>query len=376
MGEFILASFMILILLLINWFPKTNRMEIESYDWEKMDDRNPLYRKNYRFRTARKKKRGSIFTADLKLDYYCQVMGAVQIILCIVYILYGIFSDDAETSTKIGRILFYWFCLHVFITVVVEEYYGVIFKSAYQSAPWKKWRPFEYIGNFTLGPDTVRNDLFKDLILMVMLMWIPGMVQNALQDGYERILKTGLQKKHKQKVWKAFSVEGREETVKKIQLENISSQDIEKQIEKLCSKNGYLLWEAYEKVRTKAKLFFREQENRLDIFLHVKSNEENIIGFCEEMNVAVQYFLKEYYSAKLNHPLLNLEALIYAKEAEAFHSLLAHTQTSTSGAAQVLTVFSLKEKAFYISGWKKYIEKIGDGSFLQMLFKVLEINVK
>ena len=50
MGEFILASFMILILLLINWFPKTNRMEIESYDWEKMDDRNPLYRKNYRFR--------------------------------------------------------------------------------------------------------------------------------------------------------------------------------------------------------------------------------------------------------------------------------------------------------------------------------------
>lgn len=213
-------------------------------------------------------------------------------------------------------------------------------------------------------------------ILMVMLMWIPGMVQNALQDGYERILKTGLQKKHKQKVWKAFSVEGREETVKKIQLENISSQDIEKQIEKLCSKNGYLLWEAYEKGRTKAKLFFREQENRLDIFLHVKSNEENIIGFCEEMNVAVQYFLKEYYSAKLNHPLLNLEALIYAKEAEAFHSLLAHTQTSTSGATQVLTVFSLKEKAFYISGWKKYIEKIGDGSFLQMLFKVLEINVK
>lgn len=162
MGEFILASFMILILLLINWFPKTNRMEIESYDSEKMDGRNPLYRKNYRFRTVRKKKRGSIFTADLKLDYYCQVMSAVQIILCIAYILYGIFSEDVETSTKIGRILFYWFCLHVFITVVVEEYYAVIFKSVYQSAPWKKWRPFEYIGNFTLGPDTFRNDLFKD----------------------------------------------------------------------------------------------------------------------------------------------------------------------------------------------------------------------
>ena len=74
-------------------------------------------------------------------------MGAVQIILCIVYILYGIFSDDAETSTKIGRILFYWFCLHIFITVIVDVYYDVIFKSAYQSAPWKKWRPFEYIRN-------------------------------------------------------------------------------------------------------------------------------------------------------------------------------------------------------------------------------------
>ena len=55
MGEFILASFMILILLLINWFPKTNRMEIESYDWEKMDDRNPLYRKIIDFELQEKR---------------------------------------------------------------------------------------------------------------------------------------------------------------------------------------------------------------------------------------------------------------------------------------------------------------------------------
>ena len=59
MVESKLSFVLIITLLLINFFPKTNRMEINSYDSERRDERNPLYKKRERFRKSRDHKRGS-----------------------------------------------------------------------------------------------------------------------------------------------------------------------------------------------------------------------------------------------------------------------------------------------------------------------------
>lgn len=147
MVEFRLSFALIITLLLINFFPKTNRMEINSYDSEKRNEINPLYKKRERFRKNRNHKRGSIFTAELKLDYYCQVIAVIQIILLSVFSLY---SDNV--ISKIEIILFGWCVLHIFITILVGVYYDMIFGSAYKRTPWTDWNPFEYTGNVRTVP--------------------------------------------------------------------------------------------------------------------------------------------------------------------------------------------------------------------------------
>ena len=113
---------------------------------------------------------------------------------------------------------------------------------------------------------------------MVILMPIPPLMQDAVQAGYDRIIKRESERTNKQKVWEVFSLEGK-----------------------------------------------------------------------------------------------NLEVLIYTNEIETFHTLLEHAQMCTPGTALALTVFYMKEETFYISGWKKYIEKTGDRSILQEFFRRLQI---
>lgn len=228
-------------------------------------------------------------------------------------------------------------------------------------------------GVFTVVFD-MRCYLFETI--MVILMPIPPLLQDTVQAGYDRIIKRESERTNKQKVWEAFSPEGKDLEIDEIQIKNIEFQEIKKMLLDLCNKNGFSFWEKYEKEQTKASLFFREQENWLDIFLIIKSREKNITEFCEKMNLVVQDFLKEYYSSKLKYPLLNLEVLIYTNEMETFYTLLEHAQMYTLGTAQVLTVFYMKEETFYISGWKEYTEKTGDRSILQKFFQGLEINNK
>ena len=228
-------------------------------------------------------------------------------------------------------------------------------------------------GVFTVVFD-MRSCLFETI--MVILMPIPPLMQDAVQAGYDRIIKRESERTNKQKVWEVFSLEGKDLEIDEIQTKNIELQEIKKLLSDLCNKNEFIFWEKYEKGQTEARLFFREQENWLDIFLIVKSKEKNITEFCEEMKPVVQDFLKEYYGSKLKYPLLNLEVLIYTNEIETFHTLLEHAQMCTPGTALALTVFYMKEETFYISGWKKYIEKTGDRSILQKFFQGLEINNK
>ena len=161
MGGLYLSIVLIAALVIINFFPKGNRLDIRSFDSEKRDKRNPLYKKKERYRKIKDSKRGRIFTAELKLDYYCQVSAVIIIILCMVYGAYSWFAGD-DKSFKIGIVLFILAFLHIFITLAMESYYITIFKSAYQSAPWKKWQPFEYTGNSIWYPDRIRDSLFKE----------------------------------------------------------------------------------------------------------------------------------------------------------------------------------------------------------------------
>lgn len=132
-------------LIFIYWFPTRDRIGVESDDVEKRDESNPLYLKGM-FRKRTNSTIDNLFTADLKLDFACQVQAAIQIV---VLTIYGIYSavHGCQHYPHAETVLLIWVVVGVFTHALVLIYYTVNFDKAYIKTPWNTWRPFSFTGN-------------------------------------------------------------------------------------------------------------------------------------------------------------------------------------------------------------------------------------
>lgn len=151
------AMLVTVLLILYYWTPSKTRLGTYSYDSERKDMLNPLYRKGVKFRKRDANKRGSIFTADMKWDYFFQIMAVPQII---AFIIYGIYSalHDFQRFEKAEMILSVCAVIPVLITYSLSNYYYLLYDSAYVKTPWNKWNPFTYTGDDKSTPEQIDTD--------------------------------------------------------------------------------------------------------------------------------------------------------------------------------------------------------------------------
>ena len=132
-GLGLMAAYIILWVMFF-WMPGRDRLGTGSMDSERKDETNPLYKKEWISKKEDKPKRGSIFTADLKWDYVCQVIAAVQIG---TFMLYGIYSAAHEFRRfeTMENILSIWALIHLIFTILMRFYYNLIFDVSYIRTP-------------------------------------------------------------------------------------------------------------------------------------------------------------------------------------------------------------------------------------------------
>lgn len=145
------------LLILYYWTPSNTRLGTYAYDSERRDMLNPLYRKGVKFRKRDANKRGSIFTADMKWDYFFQIMSVPQII---AFIIYGIYSalHDLQRFEKAETIMSVFFLTLALLRYIIWNYYCLLYDSAYVKTPWNKWNPFTYTGDDKALPEWIDTD--------------------------------------------------------------------------------------------------------------------------------------------------------------------------------------------------------------------------
>lgn len=158
-GLGLMAAYIILWVMFF-WMPGRDRLGTGSMDSERKDETNPLYKKEWISKKEDKPKRGSIFTADLKWDYICQVIAAVQIG---VFMLYGIYSAAHEFRRfeTVENILSIWALIHLIFTILMRFYYNLIFDVSYIRTPVGKWEPFLFTGDRRFSPLWIDTDYLE-----------------------------------------------------------------------------------------------------------------------------------------------------------------------------------------------------------------------
>lgn len=151
------AMLIFVLMLMYYWAPLKTRLGTDSYDSERKDEMNPLYKKGIKFRKRNGDKRGSIFTADMKWDYFCQIMSVPQII---AFVIYGIYSalHDFQRFEKVEIILSAWALVSFLLTYSLRLYYNLLYDSAYIKTPWNKWNPFTFTGDIKSTPQWIETD--------------------------------------------------------------------------------------------------------------------------------------------------------------------------------------------------------------------------